>query len=326
MTSSFIKRVKNGNSFKYTDINGNSIKDPKIIKHITSIRVPPAYKNVQIYTNPKSKVFAKGIDEAGRSQYIYNPKYVEKQSKNKYCNLIKFGKKLPAIRAEVDKMIRSDKMLTKNKMIGLILRIIMQCNFRVGNEIYKKKHSSYGISTIENKHIKFKGSNKAEISFIGKKGVLNECLVSNSTLVSQLRELIDKCGKDGTIFRYKDPGNGSEKKIKANDINEFLSKFGPFTSKSFRTFEANMIMLERLFKDEIPDVLTHRKKKVVALVKEVAEELHHTPAICRKSYLIPDILETYVENPAKFEELKRRYKRGNKVNNILLDYLGSICS
>ena len=326
MRSSFIKRIKSGNSFKYTDINGNPIKDPKIIKHITSIRVPPAYRDVQIYTDPKSKIFAKGIDEAGRSQYIYNPKYVEKQSKNKYCNLIKFGKKLPKIRAEVDKMIRSNKLLTKEKMIGLILRIIMQCNFRVGNDIYKKKHSSYGVSTIENKHIKFKGSNKAEISFIGKKGVLNECLVSNSTLVSQLRELIDKCGKDGVLFRYKDPENGKEKKIKATDINEFLSKFGPFTSKSFRTYEANLIILERLFKEDISDVLTHRKKQVVALIKEVAIELHHTPAICRKSYLIPDILNTYIEHPDKFKELKRRYNAGNKISNILLDYLGSICS
>lgn len=326
MRSSFIKRIKSGNSFKYTDINGNPIKDPKIIKHITSIRVPPAYRDVQIYTDPKSKIFAKGIDEAGRSQYIYNPKYVEKQSKNKYCNLIKFGKKLPKIRAEVDKMIRSNKLLTKEKMIGLILRIIMQCNFRVGNDIYKKKHSSYGVSTIENKHIKFKGSNKAEISFIGKKGVLNECLVSNSTLVSQLRELIDKCGKDGVLFRYKDPENGKEKKIKATDINEFLSKFGPFTSKSFRTYEANLIILERLFKEDVSDVLTHRKKQVVALIKEVAIELHHTPAICRKSYLIPDILNTYIEHPDKFKELKRRYNAGNKISNILLDYLGSICS
>lgn len=306
--------------FEYKDVNGKIINDKNTIEKILSVRVPPAYTDVEINLDPKVAVFAKGKDVAGRRQYIYNPSYVDKQSNKKYCNLIKFGKVFPRIKSSVDKMVQSEK--GKDKMIGLVLRVIMQCNFRIGNEVYKKKHSSYGITTLESNHIKIKGDGKAQIKFVGKKGVINECMIKNSVLVNELRELIDKRGK-GAIFRYKD---GKDiKRVCAIEVNNFLRSFGPFTSKSFRTWEANMVMLKKLMKVGAEKSVTKRKKVVSGLIKEVAVELHHTPAICRRSYLVPDVLDLYVDHPTKFNELKKKFKGGMELGEVLTSYLKEIC-
>lgn len=306
--------------FEYKDVNGEIINDKSTLNKILKVRVPPAYTDVEIDLDPKAVVFAKGKDIAGRKQYIYNPNYVEKQKTKKYCNLIKFGKKLPSIKNSVDRMIKTGK--GKDKMIGLVLRIIMQCNFRIGNEIYKKKHSSYGITTLESNHINIKEDGKAHIKFVGKKGVVNECMVKNGVLVNELRELIDKRGK-GAVFRYKE---GKEfKRVCAIEVNNFLRSFGPFTSKSFRTWEANIVMLKKLIGLGEEKAVTKRKKIVSDLIKEVAVELHHTPAICRRSYLVPNILDTYIDHPTNFSELKKKFKEGMELGDVLISYLKDIC-
>lgn len=305
--------------FEYKDARGRVISDQTILDKILAVRVPPAYTDVEINLDPKTPVFAKGKDVAGRRQYIYNPSYVEGQSAKKYCNLIKFGKELPRIKKSVDRMIKSGK--GKDKMIGLMLRIIMQCNFRIGNEVYKKKYNSYGITTLEKNHVKIKGEDKVQIKFVGKKGVVNECMVRNGVLVNELRELIDK--RSGAIFRYKE---GKElKKVCAIEINNFLKSFGPFTSKSFRTWEANMVMLKKLMGVCTDKTITKRNKVVSGLIKEVAVELHHTPAICKRSYLVPGILDMYINHPTKFAELKRKYKNGIELGEVLSIYLKEIC-
>lgn len=307
--------------FEYIDSRGKVIDDPEVLQYIHSVRVPPAYKKVVINLKPDSKVFAKGEDDAGRRQYIYNPKYVEEQSKNKYCNLIKFGRELPRIREKIDEMIQK-RQHSLDRMIALILRIIMQCNFRVGNEVYRKKHHSYGISTIEPEHVRLNGD-RAKIKFIGKKGVLNECALRNSVLVDQLHELIDKGGHGQPLFWYKE---GREKRrVTAIDINNFLRKFGPFTSKSFRTWEANMVMFKRLLNAKQETAVTKRKKQVRELIKDVAVELHHTPAICKRSYLVPSLLNLYVESPTKFGKLRKEYKGGKPLCELFIQYLESVC-
>ena len=309
--------------FEYKDARGRVINDEAVIAKIMAVRVPPAYTDVEIDLDPKAKVFAKGKDIAGRRQYIYNPRYVNGQSAKKYCNLIKFGRELPRIKSKVDKMIRGGK--GKDKMIGLVLRVIMQCNFRIGNEVYKKKHNSYGITTLESNHIKIKGEGKAHIKFVGKKGVVNECMVKNGVLVNELRELIDKRGgkKGEGIFMYKE---GKElKRVCAIEVNNFLRSFGPFTSKSFRTWEANIVMFKKLMGVGVEKAVTKRKRVVAGLVKEVAVELHHTPAICRRSYLVPGILGLYVDHPTKFADLKKRFKGGMELGEVLISYLKEIC-
>lgn len=322
----YVKNINKNNKgkekiiFEYKDSRGIIINDKATLAKILAVRVPPAYTNVEIDLDPNTAIFAKGKDVAGRKQYIYNPKYVEKQNIKKYCNLIKFGKKLPLIKKSIDKMIKNGK--GKDKMIGLVLRIIMQCNFRIGNEIYKKKYNSYGITTLQSNHIKIKSNEKAHIKFIGKKGVVNECMFKNKEVVNELRELIDKSTK-GTIFKYKE---GKDiKNICAIEVNNFLRSFGPFTSKSFRTWEANNVMLKKLMGINVEKSITKRKKIVSELIKDVAIELHHTPAICRRSYLVPGVLDLYIDHPTKFAELKNKFKNGMEIGEVLTTYLKDIC-
>ena len=181
-----IKTIKNKKyTYNYYDKRGNKINKKSISKYLNNIYIPPAYNNVMINKNKDSKVLAIGIDKKGRKQYIYNKKSIIKNSKNKFKNLINFGKNYKKIINKINKDINSNK---KEKLIALILKIIIECNFRIGNEKYVKDNKSYGVSTLKNNHLSIY-NNKITIDFIGKKGVRNICEVKDNIIVKNLKTL-----------------------------------------------------------------------------------------------------------------------------------------
>ena len=160
-----ITRKKKGKSYKYYS-NDVEITNKKMIKEIETkmkqLRIPPGYIDVNLMPNSKT-VIAKCKDADNRSQYIYHPDFIEKQQKIKYCNLIEFGDKLPHIKRKIERDMEN-KRDRKNYLISIMLKVILACNFRIGNDKYKEKYNSRGISTIEGNNLKGK-----EIKFIGKK-------------------------------------------------------------------------------------------------------------------------------------------------------------
>ena len=161
--------------------------------------VPPAYDDVEINMNKKAKVLAIGFDDKNRPQYIYNKTFVIKQSKKKFEKLIEFGYNYKKIYNKINKDLSSRKD-TKEKEIATILKIIIDCNFRIGNDKYTKDNNSYGVSTLEKKHIIDKNG-KIIINFIGKKGVENECIVKDKKVIKSLKK--KKKSKNKRIFSYK---------------------------------------------------------------------------------------------------------------------------
>lgn len=343
------KKVPPKYEFSYEMASGKKISDKAVLKHIQSLRVPPAYDKVKINLVKGNKLFAYGIDEAGRPQYIYNEKYVKKQTAKKYCKLIKFERKLPAINERIDRLV-AQKKWNMNKVIAVILRIILHCNFRIGNDIYRRKYNSYGITTVTRDHLTFKSDGTVRIKFIGKKGVENDCTVRDKMLVSAMRR-IDHAnrqvlaanreignGRNGSnggkdpYFTYKDDKTGEMKVIRAIDVNNFLGKFGQFTSKDYRTWAANVALLGELcafvgVKGEgMGKSKTARKKDLKDIIEKVAVQLHHTPAICKKSYIDNDLLDMYVEQPEDFKKLVKGCDgSGECVNKVFVDFLRGKC-
>ena len=325
--------------FTYFTAAGNEIKDKKILKHVTSLRVPPAYDKVKINLVKGNKLFAYGIDEAGRPQYIYNAGYVQKQMAKKYCKLIKFERKLPLINERINKLVEQKKW-NMNKVIAIILRIILHCNFRVGNDIYRRKYNSFGITTVTRDHLSFGKDGTVRIKFVGKKGVENDCTVRDKALVSAMKR-IDKNnrgngnsgnggngGNDQPYFTYNDEKTGELKVIKATDVNDFLGKFGKFTSKDYRTWAANVALLGELCKSvgEMGKTKTARNKDLKNIIESVAVRLHHTPAICKKSYIDNDLLDMYVEKPENFKKLVKGCNgTGECVNKVFVEFLRGKC-
>ena len=166
-----IRRIKVEEEYKYINRKTKKRVNKRTLNRIKSLRIPPSYKKIRISNSAKDKVQAIGVDELGRKQYTYNPKFVEEQQEIKFQDLIQFGKKIKRIRKDYRSIIDSNLPIhNKNKIISIVLYFLDHCKFRIGSEEYKKKYNTYGATTINTNHILF-NENEVEIKFVGKKSV-----------------------------------------------------------------------------------------------------------------------------------------------------------
>jgi DNA topoisomerase-1 len=236
---------------------------------------------------------------------------------------------MPKINRKINKDINKKNTkngISKDKLIALIIKIIMKCNFRVGKDLYKVKYNSTGITTITRRNIKMYPSH-VTISFNGKKGVFNQCSIKDRQILNILKRLYKAKNKD--IFTYVESESDSESDsisdsnsnksitIDERDVNEYLKQFDEnITSKNFRTYNANMLYLNKIQKYQQPSTITARKKLSNEVVKDVATHLHHTPAICKKSYLNRDIVDSYINYPQVFNKYFISNKNSNSIQFI----------
>ena len=317
-----IRKLENNNKNKPYFVNkkGEQINNQSILNYVKKWRIPPAYPNVKIFLNVndnKDDVFyAVGTDNKGRTQQLYTKYHNELRESTKYCKVLEVGKNYNKINLKINTDLKRTR-ITKDKLIAIILKIMIECQFRPGHEKYKEKYGSFGLTTLLKSHIKNE-DNKIKFSFIGKKGVLNECLFQNSNTIIELLKLTKNKKNDDPIFTYKNI------RVKPENINNYLRIFGGVTAKSIRTWDANreLIKYSRLMEEDISDKITKRKKQLKALVEKVAFKLHHTVAVCKKSYLDNDIFETFIDNPDKFI---KTFINNKSIDKALLDFFEKKC-
>jgi DNA topoisomerase-1 len=300
MDNYIIRKIKDNKKYEYYDINNEKINNINILNKLYKIYIPPAYKNVKIYLD--KDLLATGMNNAGRTQYIYSDGHKKKREIKKYNNLIKLSKNI----LDVKKKINNDLLLkkfTKNKIIALILKIMDLCNFRGGNKLYEKKYGSYGLTTLHKKHILFK-KNEVEIDFIGKKGVKNNCIIKNETIQNIIKKVYNLSSKEDP-YVFSIIYHNKNISVSMFDINKYLENFN-ITCKDLRTWNANIIFLKNIAKEfeildksyfNIDDKKKYKiKKKLVReAIKKTAISLHHTPTICKNSYIYKKIIEN-IEN------------------------------
>ncbi len=295
------------------DKNGIEINDNHIINYMISLRIPPAYKNVEFYYYTKNdnskedkfipKILYIGYDTKNRKQVIYSKEWREEADKQKFKYLILFAKKLPSIIKLIDRGIESN-IMSKNKMICIILKIIIYCGFRIGNEKYEKLYNSYGISNIKVSHLNLSDNNKSlSIEFKGKKGVINTCRINDSSIINNIQRLIYNKSLDDFVFYYKKKNEIIT--INSKSVNEFLQNINKhFTTKMFRIFYANKALIEFLKKTNPSQLsLVKRKKQLVLALKNVSANINNTPNICKKSYINTFLINLYLNKPDVFEKL-----------------------
>ncbi len=298
----------------YKDAKDNVIKDKKILDYIASLPpIPPAYRDVEIfYTNGPKKIIFQGYDAKGRLQQIYSAAWREKADKKKFKALIDFGNLLPEIILKVNNLIKDTG---KNKFIGLIIRIITLCGFRIGQLKYHNLYDSTGLSTLKSKHLFFKGKT-LEIKFIGKKGMQNDCVITDPIIIKEMQELSNGKKPDEFLFTYKSPEG--PKLITAIDVNDWLKAFNPlFTTKFFRTFDVNDKLIDAL-KNTDPTKMTERdrKKLVKKMIETISCQINNTPAICKKSYLNPKLIQLFIEQPRKYKTEINDNNLSSRVNFV----------
>lgn len=302
-----ILRKGTKDKFWYENLDGAKVEDKEILNYVANLKIPPMYHDVEIFYIKDPKILFQGHDDAGRLQQIYSPEHCKAACRKKFQSLINFGNALPKIYADCDKYMQMSG-ITKQKIIAVIIKIISWCYFRIGNIKYVKLYDHYGVSTMKKEHIRV-ASDGMHIKFVGKKGVVNECHIEDSKMISAIKSLMaGKASKD-FIFTYNN--DGETELIKAIEINKWLGQYGEnFTTKMFRNFDANIILLEFLktehsSRDNMPDEIKEvkRKKILVSALKIVASEINNTPAICKKAYISPELIELYLNNPGKFNQL-----------------------
>lgn len=302
-----IIRTKGKNKFIYTNKKGKPINDNKTIDRIVSLRIPPGYENVKISSKPQQSIQAIGIDTKGRQQYIYNQKKISERHDNKFKELITFGNCYPKIRKDIQtKLNDDDNIHSKSKILGIVLAILDRCLFRVGNQFYTKTYKTYGTITLKPQHFKtVKG--KIIISFIGKKNVVNTCIIDDKILMKLLNKLLKNTEPNSFVFRYLDQNNNLHH-LTANDVNDAIKTYSPnLTVKMFRTWRANYIFihktLDAIKKDNTLLKTIPKKDNIHHInecLKEISTILHNTPNVSKNSYMSSYILKAYQYRPIKF--------------------------
>jgi DNA topoisomerase I len=316
-----IRRIRVDEEFKYINSKTKKRVNKKTLNRIKSLRIPPSYKKVKISNSANDKVQSIGVDELGRKQYTYNPKFAEEQQEIKFKDLIQFGKKIKRIRKDYRSIIESNlPIYNKNKIISIVLYLLDQCKFRIGSEEYKKKYNTYGATTINTNHILFK-DNGAEIKFVGKKSVENTSIIKNESVIKILEKLCSQNKGKEYLFYYIDNQNETNN-ITAGQVTNYLKKYSKNLSpKMFRTWNGNSVLIKYLISKGVPINDKEIKKNLKEAIKKVAFELHNTVAVSKKSYCNSEIYTTYQNENHKFFEfidLNRKENGDNKGTDRIL--------
>jgi DNA topoisomerase-1 len=287
-----ITRRRVGRGFQYFD-GEQRITKKEITKQFTAMRIPPAWRDVRINLSKRARIRAVGYDAAGRKQYIYSDNYRAKQEKAKFERILRFARALPLMRVSTEEHLRH-RTLDKEKVLACIVRLMDEAFFRVGNEEYARDNHSYGITTLRSKHLKFEG-NTIVFDFIGKSGQHQHKKVTDRRLANILKQLDELPGYE--IFKYIND-DGIVCDIHSDDVNEYIKSImgEEFSAKDFRTWGGTLIAAGELVQADKADSENQRKKVVTGCVKKVAFKLGNTPAIARKSYIDPRVINAYMDS------------------------------
>jgi DNA topoisomerase-1 len=311
-----ISRKRMGRYWAYFDSEGNRITDRDEIDRLNAVGLPPAYEQAWFCADPKGHLQATGIDARGRKQYRYHEGFREKRDAVKYEGLLEFGKALPKIRKRVEQDLKRRK-LDRDNVLAAVVRLLDTEHIRIGNEQYAKSNKSYGATTLRNRHIKKKGSSLA-MRFTGKHGIVHEVKITDSNL----KRIVKRCQELPGQMLFQCIGDeGQTRPITSGDVNAYIKEAsgGDFTAKHFRTWGASVIALEQLLKKEEDARIT-----VKTVVEPVAEALGNTPAISRKSYVHPGLLEAVKEDardPLNGMDRPRSRKWLSSAEVALLEFL-----
>ncbi len=287
-----ITRQRIKDSWAYFAADGSRITDREEIDRLNAIALPPAYEDAWYCPHPNGHVQATGRDAKGRKQYRYHGDFRDKRDAKKYDNTLEFGAALPRLRKKVAADLKGRK-LSRDTVLAAVVRLLDTQFLRIGNEQYAKANKSFGATTLRNRHLKQQGD-KLTMRFTGKHGVVHELPITDSNLKRIVKKTRELPGQN--LFEYV-AEDGTCTPVTSSDVNDYIREAsgGDFTAKNFRTWGATVIAFEQMLEAQEDDSV--RKVNLKTVLEPVAEALGNTPAISRKSYVHPKLIEAARENP-----------------------------
>jgi DNA topoisomerase I len=309
------RRVGSNRRFRYEDEHGRRITDEEQLERIASLAIPPAWKEVWISPRPNAKLQATGIDAAGRKQYLYHPRFRAEQEQAKYANLIRFGERLPELRAVMAEHLEGEQFAFEWTS-ALAVRLINLGWFRVGSDRYAKRHRTFGITTLKKSHVTVRGS-RVVFKYRGKQRAWVHTALVDDELATAIRALLNLEGGP-RVFRYR-----SEDEIfhlTGRKLNEYIQEHmgAEFTAKDFRTWGGTLVAAICFAERGLCESETEGKRAVAAVMRKVGERLGNTPSVARSSYVSPAVVDHYLDGRT-IDDFRPRHLRVVRARDIDLD-------
>ena len=286
------QRRRQGRGFVYLDADNSPVVDRDELRRIKSLVIPPAWKEVWISAIANGHLQATGRDSKGRKQYRYHERWRKVRDETKYARLIQFAGQLPRIRKQVwkDMGLRG---LPKRKVLATIVRLLETTLIRVGNEEYARSNNSFGLTTLRNRHAEVSGQS-LRFEFRGKGGKSHVVCMRDRRVAAIVRRCQDLPGRE--LFQYLDE-NGARQTVDSGDVNQYLKDITQedFTAKDYRTWAGTLLAALALKELEAFDSHTQAKRNIVRAIETVASRLGNTPTICRKCYVHPVVIDSYLD-------------------------------
>lgn len=287
-----LERRKRGEKFTYLRADGTAIKDQETLVRIKRLAIPPAWTEVWISPFNNGHIQATGRDVKGRKQYRYHADWRARRDENKFGRMVAFARVLPKIRRRVKRDL-AKRGMPREKVLATVVRLLETTLIRVGNDEYARQNASYGLTTMRNHHAKVAGT-EIRFTFRGKSAKKHEISIRDPQLARIVRHCQDMPGQD--LFGYVDE-EGRARDVTSQDVNAYLREIAgeEFTAKDFRTWAGTVLAAIALQEFEEITRQSEAKKNVVTAIEAVAKMLGNTPSVCRKCYVHPEVLDSYLE-------------------------------
>jgi DNA topoisomerase-1 len=287
-----IRRRSAGRGFTYVASDGRTVKDPQTLLRIRRLAIPPAWTSVWICPSPNGHIQATGRDVRGRKQYRYHARWTEVRDAAKYERLLAFGEALADIRTEIERELRQPG-IHRAKVLAAVVRLLDETSIRIGNEEYRRENRSFGLTTLRDQHAEFEGTT-LRFRFRGKSGKENVIELRDRRMARIVRQCQEIPGQ--VLFQYLDD-LGQRHAIESDDVNAYLREIsgGDFTAKDFRTWNGTVLAVRFPRLCPRSGSVNAGQRQVTAAIKNVAGVLGNSPAVCRKAYVHPVVVNAYLD-------------------------------
>jgi DNA topoisomerase IB len=292
-TTPGISRRRHGRGFTYVHPNGQPVRDEATRERIRSLAIPPAWEDVWICPEERGHLQAVGTDAAGRKQYLYHEDWRARRDRQKFDRVLRLARRLPTMRRVCDRHIVS-RGLTRDRVLAGAVRLLDLGFFRVGSEAYTEENGSYGLATIRRDHVRV-ARGEVRFDFAAKGGQRRIQTIEDPALARLTGALLRRSGGGPELLAFRE--GSAWRDVRSEDINAYLKDLAEeeISAKDFRTWHATVLTAALLAsQEEGLTSVTSRKRVVSAVVKEVAEALGNTPAVCRASYIDPRVIDRFL--------------------------------
>ena len=313
-----IKRIRKGSSRFLYNLKGSAVRGKATLKRIASLAIPPAWTDVWICSDPDGHLQATGRDKKGRKQYRYHAKWKAARSISKFAHILAFAEILPRIRSQVRYDLHRTT-LCREKILATVVQLLEETLIRIGNQEYARENHSYGLTTLENQHVRIEGATIL-FDFIGKSGKQHHISVTDETIAPIVHRCRAMPGK--RLFEYA-AADGQYRQIEAEDVNRYLRSIAesPFSAKDYRTWCGTVIAAQFLAEQEKPRTEREATGMINEALRRVSEKLGNTPAVCRSYYVHPKVIEAFRQGSLRPESHVRARAGWSAWESVVLSLL-----